>query len=341
MTEQPDAVVPAPRPGADVAESSASARPRVVVGVDGSPGSRTALRYALTAAVERDADLDVESAVPIQLYWMGTYPVSPEVLDDVQRDTRERVRAVVDEVRADASARLPDERVHVFVTGGGAAPALVQRAQGADLLVVGSRGRGAVRSAVLGSVALHCVAAAPCPVVVVHEHTAAPAAPGEPAGGAVVVGVDGSPASAAALRAAAGEAVRAGVRLDVVGAYSLADYWSDMYDVLVPSAEAIHEAIRTQTEAMVAQLSRTASALPPEVHTVVVEGFPAEILLERARGARLLVVGGRGHGAIRGLLLGSVALQCVLHAPCAVEVVPTHGGVGPAEPARAEVVSGT
>jgi nucleotide-binding universal stress UspA family protein len=54
----------------------------------------------------------------------------------------------------------------------------------------------------------------------------------------------------------------------------------------------------------------------------VVQGHPAQVLLEAARGARLLVVGSRGYGTLAGVLLGSVSQHCVQHAPCAVLVVP-------------------
>lgn len=315
MSEQSVPAVPASRPGTP---GPGGGRSRLVVGVDGSPGSRAALRYALTAALARDADLEVESAVPLQLYWMGNYPVSPSLLATLRSGTESRVEALLEEVRAEVAPELPRDRVRVFATGGGAAQTLLERAEGADLLIVGSRGRGAVRSALLGSVALRCVAGAPCPVVVVHED-----APTEgPGAGAVVVGVDGSAASAAALAVAAEEAVRAGVRLDVISVHRPIDYWTDGYDVVLPSSEEVEADLTRGIEEMVSGTMASFPRAPAEVRTIVVEGFPADVLLERARGARLLVIGSSGHGAIGGLLVGSVALQCVVHGSGAVEIVP-------------------
>jgi nucleotide-binding universal stress UspA family protein len=73
-------------------------------------------------------------------------------------------------------------------------------------------------------------------------------------------------------------------------------------------------------------LAKSAAELPagyPEVHVDVrlQQGHPAQILIEQARGASLLVVGSRGHGAFTGMLLGSVSQHCVTHAPCPVVVV--------------------
>ncbi len=317
MSEQRAPAVPALRPDTP---GPGGGRPRLVVGVDGSPGSRAALRYALVAAVARDADLEVESAVPLQLYWMGNYPVSPSLFATLRSGTEAGVEALLEEVRGEVTPDLPRDRVRVFATGGGAAQTLLERAEGADLLIVGSRGRGAVRSALLGSVALRCLAAAPCPVVVVHED-----APTEgPGAGAVVVGVDGSAASAAALAVAAEEAVQAGVRLDVVSAHRPIDYWSDDYDVLLATSDQIEADLTRAIEEMVSATMASLPRAPAEVRTVVLEGFPADVLLERARGAQLLVIGSSGHGALGGLLVGSVALQCVVHGSGAVEVVPAH-----------------
>ena len=109
---------------------------------------------------------------------------------------------------------------------------LLERSRGAVLLVVGSRGRGAWRSTVLGSVALHCVTHAACPVVVVHP---APVV-GQPP--LVVVGIDGSENARAALAAAIDEAVRMGADVEAIASYVPADYWTELDTIVVPSARA-------------------------------------------------------------------------------------------------------
>ena len=320
-----------------------SARPRVVVGIDGSPGSREALVHALLAAARRGADLDVVSTYALELYYVGGAPLDVPDVASVRDDQRERARAVVEAVLAEVPVSgvpgIRDVAVTLHVSEGPPAQALLDRADGADLLVVGSRGRGAMRSAVLGSVALHCATHAPCPVVVVHP---APAAAQSPR---VLVGIDGSEGSRAALAAAMEEAVRMGAEVEAVASYVPADYWTDLASIAVPSHEQIVEGLQERTRTLVADVLAERGAAgggTPAVRAEVFQGPAADVLVDRAAEADLLVVGSRGRGAFRGLLLGSVALHCAMHAPCPVMVVhprrsrSTEGAV-PAEPAMTSI----
>jgi len=144
----------------------------VVVGVDDSAGGRAALRFALQDAARRAARLDVVTAFPVPdpNEWgpegagiAGRVQPTPAQVHDA---VRARAREIVDEELAGRVVADPPP-VTVLAVAGGAGEALVHAARTADLLVVGSRGHGAVRSAVLGSVGLHCVLHAPCPVTVV------------------------------------------------------------------------------------------------------------------------------------------------------------------------------
>lgn len=139
----------------------------VVVGVDGSPGSRAALEYAFEDAVRRAARLRVVVAAQLPEYWAVAYGMAaPPPAEEIVAAAREEATRMVDEVRADR----PDlAAVEVAVDGivGSPGGALLDAAEGAEVLVIGHRGRGAVRSAVLGSVGLHCVLHAHCPVTVV------------------------------------------------------------------------------------------------------------------------------------------------------------------------------
>ena len=138
--------------------------PRVVVGVDGSPGSRAALRWALryvekcggrvTAVMAWRQPLLTESA-----------PVLPAVPDEASKALAEReLRKTVDETK---SLLATSVAVVCDSVRGHAARALLDSARSADLLVVGSRGHGGFVGALLGSVSQHCVSHANCPVVVV------------------------------------------------------------------------------------------------------------------------------------------------------------------------------
>jgi nucleotide-binding universal stress UspA family protein len=290
---------------------------RVVVGVDGSPGSRAALVWALRHAARRGADLEVVATFPVDLYWADPYVLDPARIDEVRADTRARAQAVVDDVRADPSVSgLPgvaEVGIEVSVAAGSAAEQLVQRGEDADLLVVGSRGRGVVRSIVLGSVALHCVTSARCPVVVGRPSTGA-----SPAHPRVVVGLDGSDTSRLALVQAVAEADRLDAELVAVVAYEQPDYWSEVYSMITPSTEQLRAVAAAGAQEVVDDELAGRGA---DVRVLAVEGAPGDVLARQSEGAQLLVVGSRGRGELRGLLLGSVALHCVLHAPCPVMVV--------------------
>lgn len=159
----------------------------VVVGVDGSPGSRAALEYALDDAARRGARLRAVAAAQLPEYWAMAYGmVAPPPLPEILAGARDAARQVVDEVLAARPAAASRVEVSVDARAGAPGRVLLDAADGADLLVIGHRGRGAVSSAVLGSVGLYCVLHATCPVTVVRPVGAAePAA--RPAEAAVPV----------------------------------------------------------------------------------------------------------------------------------------------------------
>ena len=306
-------------------------RPLVVVGVDGSSGARTALVWAMAAAARRAAELEVVSAVPVDVYWTDPYLVDAGRTDEVRADTEARAQELVDDVRHDpAVSAVPGSDavpVRLTVVTGPAAEVLVRRAEDADLLVVGSRGRSGVRSTLMGSVGLHCAAHAGCPVVVVHPASPAVIA----AAGKVVVGLDDSDSARAALRHAVGEAARLGAEVEAVVAYHPVDPWSELYTLGAPSVGEMGEHARRRAEDIVAQvLGEVSDGREPEVRVVAEEGPAGHVLVRRAEGAALLVVGSRSRSQLVGMVLGSVALDCVVHATGPVMVV------HPAAPARTD-----
>jgi nucleotide-binding universal stress UspA family protein len=299
-------------------------RQRIVVGVDGSPGARLALSWALAEAARRGADVEVVAAYPVDFYWTDPYLLDSTRLDAVRADTEARARALVDEMRSQPDlVGAADVAVDVVVCGGAPAAHLVRHARDAALLVVGSRGRGGVRSAVAGSVALHCAAHAPCSVVVVHP-AAVPAS--EP--GRVVVGLDDSDHARAALATAVAQAAALGAEVEAVVAYEPPNYWSDAYAVLVPPSGETAEHAQRRGEAIVQEVLGPDAA--GTVRVGAVEGHPAQVLAHIAEGARLLVLGSRSRNQLEGVVLGSVALHAVMHAPCPVLVVhPPRSGAAP------------
>lgn len=134
--------------------------PRIVVGVDGSPSSRAALRWAVRYAGLVGGRVEAVSAweVPGMASWSA-----PAV--DTDFDEGEAERGLVDEVRAvlgEDGGSLVRERL----VRGNAAEVLVDAAQGAEMLVVGSRGHGSFRRALLGSVSQQVAHHATCPVTI-------------------------------------------------------------------------------------------------------------------------------------------------------------------------------
>ena len=140
----------------------------VVVGVDGSPESHAALRFALEDAARRRSGVQVVSAYVPPEYWAVSYGLTAlPALEDLVQVSAQVGQAAVDAVVA-AAPELGAVPTEVVTPPGPAAKA--------HLLVVGHRGRGGFKSAVLGSVGLHCVLHATCPVTVVRpERVAAPA----------------------------------------------------------------------------------------------------------------------------------------------------------------------
>jgi nucleotide-binding universal stress UspA family protein len=311
---------------------------RIVVGVDGSDSARAALAWALGEAARRGAEVHVLSAVPVDFYWDDRYLRADGGEDRVLADTESRARALIEDVRRDpavasvaGSSGVP---VDVDVIAGSPAEFLIDRAERADLLVVGSRGRGAVRSTILGSVALHCVTHAPCPVVVVHPSRTAIARTGT-----VVVGLDDSEMSRAALRAAVAEAARMGAEVQAVVAYRRPDLWSELYTLSAPPRGETHEHALRGGERIVAEvLGDPAGGSGPRVRVVALEGPAGPVLARQAEDAALLVVGSRSRSTLRGLVLGSVALDCVVHVRGPVMVV--HPESARQEPAVASAAAG-
>ncbi len=144
--------------------SSAKSAPRIVVGVDGSPSSRAALRWAVRQAkfVNGTVDAVIAWEIPMVLQSYGWAPIYVEEEGEFKEDARKRIDALIGEVVTPADG----QRVRSLVIKGHPAEALMNAADGADLLVVGSSGRGGFAQALLGSVSQHCVHHAPCPVLI-------------------------------------------------------------------------------------------------------------------------------------------------------------------------------
>ncbi|KUL23493.1 hypothetical protein ADL15_45805 [Actinoplanes awajinensis subsp. mycoplanecinus] len=211
--------------------------------------------------------------------------------------------------RAVTAARRTHPMVEVTVKTVRAfpAPALIDRSRRARLVVIGARGHSAVTD-LLGSVSSAVTAHAHCPVVVVRGDA--------PAAAPVVAGIDGSGLASPVLDLAAVQASARRVPLRVVRAWSpAAGIGTDGRQ----EARAVLERERGPFDALVTLVSDTFPEIKVEAEALV--EHPAAALTRESDTAQLLVVGSRGLGPVRGLLLGSVSQHLLRHSACTVAVV--------------------
>lgn len=282
----------------------------IVVGVDGSQESLDALAWAVGEARLRGASLRVVTAwrPPWAYAFDAPAAVRPE-LEDALRNVGERV--IEDALAAVLGGRKSDVEVERRVVPEPPVEALLAAA-GADLLVVGSRGRGGFTGLLLGSVSQQCAHHAPCPVAIIREQVPAER-------GSVLVGIDGSKESKEALCWADEEARLRGAPLHVLHA------WAPGFQVgpgLMPMPLPV-ETMKADAEAFLdaVVVEALGEERAVEVERRLVEA-PAAFGLVRAASPRdLVVVGSRGQGGFAGLLLGSVSQQVAHHATCPVVIL--------------------
>lgn len=281
----------------------------IVVGIDGSDSAQQAVRWAVREAAARKAPLRlVHACVVISQYTPVTLPKS--VSDVLADEGREWLRAA----SRIASEVAPGIEVSGILEHGDPATALVEESAKAQLVVLGSRGLGGFTGLVVGSVATKVVQRGASPVVVIRgEETGR-------TGKSVVVGVDGSPASEAAIAFAYEEAAR--LRAPLVAVHAWSDMLSASAFALVPHAFDWPEIQAAELEVLGERLAGWQEKYP-DVHVdrIVIQDRPAHSLIEQARDAQLVVVGSRGRGGLTGLLLGSTSQALLHHSPCPVAVV--------------------
>lgn len=300
----------------------------VVVGVDGSQPALRAVAWAAPEAVRR--------GVPLRLVLAFGWPTGHHVgQPDLGIDAREALlrgaRAQLAEAAEVAQATAPGVEVERQLVVGFPIAVLEAESTRAQLLVVGDRGLGGVAGLLLGSVAVALAAHADAPVVVARG-AGDGGARGAGDGGArradgrpVVVGIDGSPTSEAALAFAYDAA--AARRVPLVAVHT---WWDLLVDpALAPLLD--WAAIEADEHQVLAERLAGWGQKYPDVpvRRVVCRDRPARRLLEQAADAQLVVVGSRGRGAVRGLLLGSVSHALLHHSPCPVAVVRTAEDTGP------------
>ncbi len=284
----------------------------IVVGVDGSAPSAVALEWAAREAAMRQHPLRILHAFlwPATSAYVGPSPEGPP---------DGGLRHLAEEMLADAALRAraiaPGVEVSTELAVSAPAARIVEESRDAAMVVVGSRGLGGFTGLVIGSVGVQVSSHAHCPVVVVRSD-----APGDPVGGPVVTGVDGSESTAEVLGFAFEAAALRGATLTVMHAWTAplsmrpGDTRPLVYDL---------DAVNKGEGRLIADALTGWQDKYPDVpvRRLLLHHAPAKELIRLSHGAQLLVLGARGRGGFRGLLLGSVSQAAIQHAWCPVAVV--------------------
>lgn len=267
----------------------------VVVGIDGSDLSTVALAWGVDEARR--------NSCPLRL----VHAAGPR--ERMSGDT------LLETAATRARTAAPELDVSSVLETGHTAEALLKHASDANLVVLGSRGRGGFSGLLVGSTSLQVAMHAPCPVVVIR--LAGEDAPPGPSASRVVVGIDNSPASQRAIDFAFEQAHSRGIGLTAVLTYAGPDF-----DTTVSPTHEWEQAAEREKAVLAESLGNRSDQFPGINIVQKAEwGNPIAILMDESAGAELLVVGSHGRGGFGGMVLGSVSHALLHHAHCPVAVV--------------------
>ncbi|CUU57672.1 Nucleotide-binding universal stress protein, UspA family [Parafrankia irregularis] len=332
--------------------SSGTAKTDIVVGIDGSPGSESALRWAIDEAVRRGARIravlgSCAGEQPPTVRRSAEAVAGPHDEEALAWAASQILHEELDAVPIPTGLDIVEEVVDASGT-----EALLTSGRDAAMIVVGTRGRGLLHRLRIGSVSASVAVHSPVPVVVARtrrpsddaEAGRVDSSDSEPTGSAgqaptgsapeteadavhpVVVGVDGSPNSLAALRWAASEAALRGAPLHVVHAWLAAiplPFAESSAEILPALEDQARHVLDESIEAALgtSETTDTRKVREIDVHKLLVAASATRALLDASRDADLLVVGARGKGGFAELLLGSVSHQTMLHSAAPVAIV--------------------
>lgn len=288
--------------------STLANRQTIVVGVDGSETSTNAARWAGATADRLGAPLHVVHALPNEgvFYSEAAVLIQAQMLDQLREDGEAIISAVTDLIRAD-QPRLPIEH---SIAPGPAANALLDLADTARTIVIGSTGSGTIENLVMGSTVLRVANHAPCPVIV-WRGTKDTVLPDQRP---VVVGVDGSELSAGAVAYAFEYASLFGAPLVAVHSWISDRALGTGTATSLLNWDAVAEA---ETALLSESLAGWQEKYPDVAVTKVTDRGPvARVLAQHSENAQLVVVGSHGRGAFSGALLGSTSQNLLHHATC-------------------------
>ncbi|MCV7029317.1 universal stress protein [Mycobacterium sherrisii] len=281
----------------------------IVAAVDGSPASNAAVVWAARDAAMRNIPLTLFHAVATPTATWPPVPYPDSLLVKLEDDCRRQLAhasKLAEEAVTDRKVAVRKEFVYASP-----APALINMSEEAEMIVVGSSGRGLLGRGLLGSVSSSVVRHARCPVSVIRDEDLA-----DPVHGPVLVGIDGSPASELATAIAFDQASRRGVELVALHA------WTDIAVLELPAFD--WQAVEADAQRSLAENLAGWQERYPDVtvRRLLVRDLPAQQLIQQAKDleAQLVVVGSHGRGGLTGLILGSVS-NTVLHSVKAPVIV--------------------
>jgi nucleotide-binding universal stress UspA family protein len=278
----------------------------IVIGVDGSPGGASALEWGLGLAERRQAPVRL-----VHAFAPATWNLRIGGGNDIERvgNARSAARDLLEEARERATSSHPTLSITSRLIDDAAASALIEESREADTVVVGAHGGHGFSHLVAGSTTMNVASHAQCTVVTVPTAVTSAESRG------IVVGVDGCDVTQGAIAFAFREA--AATRQPVTAIHA----WTDPM-TMSPMAQDTAGYSRAREQVLSEMLGPWMDKHPDVSITLrVVREHPVHALAAAAQGAQLLVVGCRGRGALRSLMLGSVS-HGVLHlASCPVAVV--------------------
>jgi nucleotide-binding universal stress UspA family protein len=285
------------------------ARSNIVVGVDGSPASDAAVRWAAREAMMRVVPIKFINVVAPTLVSSAMAPnhTITQGEEDQARQILKQARRIVEEL---AGEKRPD--IHTQRQYAGVVPTLVEASNDAQMVVVGSSRRAFGRG-MLGPVIAGLLHHANCAVTVVPDPESAQHEVGD---APVLVGIDGSTASEGAAALAFEEASRRGVPLLALQA------WSDVG--VLPILGMDWRTYRDEGAELLGERLAGWQELYPDVqvHRRLVCDVPDRWLVDESRNAQLVVLGSGGRGGYAGMHMGSVTSAVVRSARVPVIVVP-------------------
>jgi len=290
---------------------------KVLLAVDGSASADRAASLVASLAWPMGSTIEVVTVYPgtAAIFDMPGVVLDADVIQEAEDAMEAEARRIVIKVARRIAA--PDLTVQTQVVRGRAATALLDQVSEfkADLIVVGSRGRGPFESAVLGSVSAEVVDHSQVPVLVTRrDHIAR-----------ILLGEDGSRSAAAAADTVRRWSALHGAPIRVLSVADVDPQWNpwlrgaEIRAAQAASTASIHERQEALARSTAAALDKAGLV----AEGVVEDGNPAHRLVEAAVNwdADLLVVGSHGHGGL-GPIVGSVARAVLYHAPCSILVVP-------------------